>query len=363
MSRTLTQLMLSSFFLMILTAPVRATDIPTRGEIENLRQRIERLEGKGEEDRLGISNIPKYLAFWGAIEAEASYSQIEGGEDSSDFVLATALLGLDLEFAEYVGGHLVFLYEEGDTEPIEVAEANITIFKPFAGESRAGMVAGKMYFPFGHFNSAMISDPLTLEIGETNDAGLMLVLETDLVKMHVGAFNGEADTVDDHDNIDSVFASVALSPIENMVMGASYISDLAESDAGLVDSAVTAYESNIPAWSAYVEMVLGPLTFDVEHVEVMESFNPGAVGQGADLTGPSPKVSFVELGLVPGDSHGYALRYEKAHNYMDDISRYGGTVSYSMFDNTVLSLEYLLTDPKAEGSITHTVTCQLAVQF
>ena len=80
--KRLTGCLLATIFLIMPPATSSAMDISTKGEIENLKRRIERLENgskEGEEEKsvLALGDFSKYLSFWGVLEAEASYSKIE----------------------------------------------------------------------------------------------------------------------------------------------------------------------------------------------------------------------------------------------------------------------------------------------
>ena len=100
----------------------------------------------------------------GTIEVEASAWDGDSGE-GSDIKLAKVELGFDAHLNQYTHGHLLFLYEEGEEDDrIRVDEATITIANPAV--SPAFFRAGRMYVPFGKFETNMVSDPLTLEIAE-----------------------------------------------------------------------------------------------------------------------------------------------------------------------------------------------------
>lgn len=342
--------------------PLFAADISTKGEIENLKKRLERLEGKKvEKEALAIETLSKSLTFWGVVEVEASYAKTENLPESSDFVLATAQIGADLQIGEYVGGHIVFLHEEVDTEPVEIDEGNITVFKSYGDDGRYGVVAGKFYLPFGNFNTAMISDPLTLELAETSDSAVMCSLESGKYELHVAVFNGETDPIGARDNIDNVVAAIKLKPIEMLSLGAFYMNDIAETDNGLIATPAL-YGGSVSGAGGYLTLEFGKLTVDFEHIAALESFDTAVLA--GDLTGTKPKTWNVEFGFLPMKKLGLAARYEKANDFKDDISRYGVVASYNIFDSTVLAVEYLLEEPKGVGSSdTHSATAQLAFEF
>ena len=125
-----------------------------------------------------LGSLADKIAVHGLIELEAMYNKPEGGDESSDLSLATVELGLDIQATDYLGGHILLLWEEGETEPVDLDEAviRLTYPRPLWGVT-AGFTGGKMYVPFGKFNSFMISDPLTLDLGETNQSAGLLTFE------------------------------------------------------------------------------------------------------------------------------------------------------------------------------------------
>jgi len=82
----------------------------------------------GESGKKWFDNI----TLSGAIEVEAGFEDIDYNdpgipdENSSDIAVATVEVGVDAEIVKHVSGHLLFLYEEDDTD-LEVDEAIISI--------------------------------------------------------------------------------------------------------------------------------------------------------------------------------------------------------------------------------------------
>ena len=64
--------------------------------------------------------------------------------------------------------------------------------------------------------------------------------------------------------------------------------------------------------------------------------------------------------MIPYPRWHLGARYEQADDFQDDLRRYGAVVSFGIFKNTILSLEYLLGDA---NETSHTVTAQLAYRF
>lgn len=349
-------------------SPVLAMHDATAGDLENLRRRIEALEGQQAPPAAGeamIEVLGKKLSLTGLVEVEAAYNQVEGGAESSDLNLATAQLGIEAHVSEEVGAHLVLLYEEGDSDALNVDEAVITLHLL---DERFMLAAGKQYLPFGHFSSHLVSDPLTLDLGETNDTALILRWHfPEIAEISLAAFNGQADQLGNDDQIDSWVAALEVAPVEGVTIGASYLSDVAESDLGLVQDDPllgNIYNDSIPAAAAFVSLAFGPVTLEGEYVGALANFDPAVVALGSDLTGQRPQAWNLELAVVPTEKWQIAARAEEARDFRNDVVRYGTALSWGFLPNTVLALEYLHDDAKGQGNDPgHTVTAQLAVEF
>ena len=373
---TLRHLLLTGLIMFVGILPAWADAPDARGEIENLKRRIAALEGReAEADQpFTLETFGKYLRLHGLLELEGIWEKPEGGDETSDLTLATAQVQLEVEINENIGGHMVFLYEEveGEDDTVEIDEALIHLTHPFdIFGGRIGIYGGKMYVPFGMFNSHFVSDPLTLELGETNDTALYLdYLWRDLVEFKTGFFNGEVDTVGDNNSIDSFVAAVEVTPAEGLSFGLSYISDLAESDGELVTDE-NLYRSSVAGGAAYLSASYGIFTFEAEYLAALEDFDRELVAANLDLgddasglTGRRPRTWNLELALTPAEGWEVAVKAEQSRDFMDDARRHGIVVAHGLFRNTSLALEYLHSDGKGEeNDPVHTTTAQLAFSF
>ncbi len=359
--------------LLVLATPALAIHPEEKSEIENLKKRIEMLETRQtvtasteQESDVDFGQISKYVTLHGLLGTEAYYAKPEGGEEESDLNLATAELSIEVTLNDYVGGHLTLLYEEeeGEEDDIDVDEAVISLGSPgqLFGQTPS-LHVGRMYVPFGMFNSYMISDPLTLELGETQDTTALFALEGDVWVLKVGVLNGETDVNGDNNHIDNWVASLAFTPVENLAFGVSYINDLAESDNELVQDE-TLYSSNVAGTSAFLSVQCGQFGFEAEYLTALEVFDTALVGIGEDLTGRRPSAWNLELAWMPTEKLQLATRYEEANDFQDDVKRYGATVSYGLYEHVVVALEYLRAEADLDADDTvDIVTAQLAFEF
>lgn len=352
---------------LLLSSPAMGLDIDSGAAIENLRTRLDKLEiSAAEEDRFSIFSAHKSLTFWGALELEGYFTSPEDQPDESGLNVATAQLGIEAIVDEQIHVHLVFLHEEGATQSIEIDEANIVLSRQENGGATQRLIGGKSYLPFGNYNSMMVSDPLTLELGEMNKTALTIGRETEHLHIQLAGFNGDQDITGDNDTIDNLVFSLSVTPAPSLTIGASYTCDLTESGQELIANATTAYNENIKAVSAFISATVGQFTLDAEYVGAITEFAQIMVDdpETESLTGRKPAALFIELGYAPAKPWFVAGRYEQATDFQNDLQRYGLATTYGLAENTSLSVEYLYSDnDQPQADTAHTVTAQLAIEF
>jgi len=312
----------------------------------------------------------------GAIEVEAGFEKIDYNdpatkdEDSSDIVVATVEVGIDAEITKHVSGHILFLYEEDDT-PLEVDEAIISI----DGEDVVPLYlnAGQLYVPFGNFESHMISDPVALELGETRESAVVAGFANDWLDISAGVFNGDIDETGEDNKINSYVAAAVFTLPENTISGfglsagASYISNIGDSNSlqdDITDSGVETVNDYVAGYSAFISIsVLDRFFFNAEYLTAADEFAAGELSfdGGQEF---KPSTLYVELAVGVIDDLEIAVRYEASDDCGDFLpeKRYGGAVTYGLFENTSLGLEYLHGEFKNNDE-TDVITAQLAIEF
>ena len=293
------------------------------------------------------------------VEAEAGYSK-QGDEESSDLSLATFELGMDAELTDGVTGHVLLLWEEGGDEAIAVDEAFIALGA--TEDIPAWLQIGRLYVPFGVYNSHFISDPLTLELGETQETAAMIGYAQEFFEIKVGAFNGDLDDDGDDDQIQDLVASLTLTPMEGLELGAYWISDLGESgglEEGLAEAsegtpaevvvgadgqpAVEPAVDGVPyekvgGAGGFIHLSMGPVTLEGEYITALDSFYAGLLGDEELI----PQAWNVEVAFAVTDPLELALRYEGTDEFPDmPEAQYGVCASYGLTDNVSLALEYM----------------------
>jgi hypothetical protein len=362
-------------------------NIITDKEATDMRQEMESSLQAGDKEAYE-TKVEGLLGKWAdkihpsaCIEVEAFYEDYNFHDPSvrdlyaSDLVLATVEIGFDVDIAKHVKGSLYFLYEEDETEPMDVDEGIITI--DGADVVPLYVDLGKMYVPFGRFESHFIRDPLTLELGETNESAVVGSFRNDLLELSVGAFNGDIDETGEGSNhINNYLASVVFTLPEKTVSnldltaGISGISNIADSD-GLQKEIEEAAEeegkeatikNHVDGFNAFIiASFMDRFFFNAEYLGAMDDIEMDTLDEGKSY---KPEAWTVELAYGVTDSLNLAVCYEGSHDCNNFLPKkqFGGVVNYDLFKHTSVALEYLY--GKFENKDTrHLMTTQLAIEF
>lgn len=348
--------------------------------IDDLTHRIEMLEQSTDES-FSMDHWFHKLQISGLLEAEAGYEKYEpdaageASDESSDITLSTFELGLDAEFIEHVSGHALVLWEEDDTEPMDLDEGFLTLTG--TEELPLYLHAGKLYIPFGNMDTHFISDPLPLELGEIRESAVMAGYHKGTWNLFGGVFNGDVDKIGKNDHINSFFAGTEFSLPENeernldITAGITYLSNLADSD-GLAEAndmdgdenpdGITDYVGGV---SAYVHMViLHSVHCTAECVCALDEFAAGELNFGEEGNRYKPLAWNFELAYTLPADIGVGIKYETTRDCDGFLpeNRYGAIVFCSPFENTSLGLEYLYQELDNDDT-SEVVTAQLAFEF
>ena len=349
-------------------------EIPTGPEAQGLPERVRRIEEKMAQKQEGL--LEKWadkITLSGLIEAEANYEDYDyddpaaDDEDSSDITLATVELGVDVDIIKHVKGHVLFLWEEDDTEPVDVDEGFITL----DGEDMVPLYlnVGKLYVPFGNFESHFISDPLTLELGETRESALTVGYVSEWMDVSVSAFNGDIDETGEDNHIESYVAAASFSVPEEFISnfgitgGVSYISNIADSD-GLEGETPGQIKDYVGGFNAFLSIsFMDKFFFECEYLGALDEFEAGELSfdGGKEF---QPETWNLELAYAATDRLELAVKYEGGDDLGDFLpeDQYGASVTYGLFESTSLSLEYLHGEYENDDQ-RDLITTQLAVEF
>ena len=358
------------------------TDRMKRLEVQVARQRGEQAREAGEEEESLWQAINDHVELSGVVEVEASSWSVDDNgffedDDGSDLNLATVEIGLDARISEWSSAHVLLLYEEGEEDDhVTIDEGTITLGNmdkfPFY------LSAGKMYVPFGCFETNMISDPLTLEMGETRDTAMQIGFETGYFFGSVYAFNGDIKESGDDDKIDTYGASlgyVQVTDDKSFDLTFHYINNIADTDGigdYLEDEVGDEIDDFVDGFSVHAHVGIGPFTLIGEYLTALDDFKDDEIAFNGG--GAEPESWNVELGYTTklfDRETTFALGYQGtdesvAFGLPEEL--YIGTISMELFDHTYLAFEYFHAEDydTSDGGTdddADVATMQLAVEF
>jgi len=350
------------------------------GGVTSLEKRIQKLEEAIDRepesdkwyDRIQIS---------GLVEVEANSVNTDFKDPAtkdtseSDVDLAKVELVVDAKIHKHVDGHVMFKWE---ADTVFVDEGFVT----FVGTDTfpAYLIAGRQYIPFGNFESHFVTDPLTLDLGETNEGAAVAGYRfgNNKYDISVGAFNGKATKAGSDSTVDNFVASFAGAPLEWLSFGASYTSNIAAAD-GFADALIDVdgdgdntndLKSYVGGWSAFVTFSMMNAKLIGEYVSAADEYEAGEVFDATDTKKKQPSAWNVELGYAFTEKWELAGRYEASTDTDGDVSmgdgfpesRYGAVVNYGLFDCN-LALEYLKANWQDDAKDEDVITLQFAVEF
>ena len=352
-------------------------NIITDKEAADMRQEMEFSSQAGDKEAYK-TKLTGLLGKWAdkihpgaCIEVEAFYQDYNFHDpsvrdtDTSDLVLATVEIGFDVDIAKHVKASLFFLYED-DTE-FDVDQGIITI--DGADVVPLHVDLGKMYVPFGRFESHFIRDPLTLELGETNESAAVGGFRNDWLELSVGVFNGDVDKTGkgSSNHIDDYLVSAVFTlpeetvPNLDLTAGISGISNIAESDALQEEATI---KNHIGGFNTFIiASLLDKYFFIAEYLGAIDDFEAGELGFDGGKS-YRPEAWTIELACGITDNLKLAVCYEGSNdcgNFLPE-KQFGGGVRYDLFKHTSVALEYFY--GKFENKDTrHLMTTQLAIGF
>jgi len=339
------------------------------GNVKSIEDRVKQLkeavrrsvEGEKWNERIQISGLVEFEAEY--VKTDFDDPAVED-EKTSDVDLATVELVVDARIVDHVDAHVMFKYEDDD---VFVDEGFITLTGTEAFP--VYLIAGRQYILFGYFDSHFITDPTTLNLGETNEGAVVAGyrIKEEMLDFSLGAFNGRAQEAGDDDVLDSFVAGVAVNPLEGLMFGASYTSNLAGSDAFnevVVDP--DNMESLVAGWSVYATYeILARFKLIGEFVGALDNFKAGELYDAQDTQERMPIAWNVEIGVAIIETFGLAARYGGSDDGGEFLpeTEYGAVLNWGFFKNTNLAIEYLHQDFENDVQQNNMVTVQLAVEF
>lgn len=341
----------------------------------------ERLEEGGTEDGWFQS-----VEMAGLVEVEAGWADPYAGDDESDIVLATMELGIGAVINDWTRADMLFLHEEDETD-LEVDIATVTIAAP---DGPWALTGGQLYLPFGVFDSHMVSDPLTLELGETRESAVMLGAAAKHFSAGVYLFNGENDPGGDEDidNWGAVVGYATEAGGVGLAANIGFINDLGDSDAlqGAIDAnladiaaadpgraaGLDGRRDDVHGWFTSAVLRSGRFTLIGEYLAAIDHFEADELMEGSGRL--KPEAWNVEAGAafaLGGRDANFAVGLQGTDEAVSlelPRRRYLATLSVGVMENTLLSFEWAHDEDYGRsdggtGDEADTVTIQVAVEF
>lgn len=355
---------------LLCAAPLLAAETSTAAPL-SLEERLQRLEARqaelyhtlAEKKSAGLSEaISENMTLSGLIEVEGSALRQRLADHStvsaSDLTLATAQLGLDAKVNETVGVNFTLLYEEEGELEVDQAFMHLD-------QGRWNLSAGRLYLPFGAFHSHFISDPLPLILGETRQTALVLAYHREFFTLSAFAFNGNEDKAGSEDHVNDGGLNLTVTPYDGLEIGASVLSDLAESGSELLGG--NGYSRRVAGWSAYAHLQQGRLGLEAEYLAAAKAFAASDLDANGDGHGDKPQTWNLEAAWALTPEVELATRYGGSRELADTPRHeYGVDLSWSPLAATTVSVEYLhgkFASTLASISRSDQLTIQVALVF
>lgn len=343
----------------------------------DLEERIEKLEKQtsGSSMETPLGQISEWVTLSGTIEIETAFESSDLNDtDDSDISLATAELGIEAAPQDWITGFMLLSWEDDDSDLV-VDEAHVTLGA--TDDIPYHLTAGKIYVPFGAFETMMISDPITLDIAETNETAVQIGFDISGFRGAAYAFNGDADEADNDDNSIETFGLSVGYTVENdsfsIDLGADWINNILDSD-GLVDvfddnGWATSLGDQVPGFAIHAIANLGSFSLIGEYVAMTDDVEDTT---GAVLADEISAYA-VEAGYtfdMSGFETTVAIGYQASDDARDILpeSKILGSIGVGITDNLSIAVEYASAKNNSvldggDGDDIDTFTMQLAFEF
>ena len=249
----------------------------------------------------------------GAIELEAVSNSPYEGDSTTEGSLGKAELAVGIAVNEWVSGEIVVKDDDGS---IALDAATVT-FAP--ADSPFSVTAGSQGLPFGVYDTNLVSDPLTKEIGDTGETSVVLGFEADQFNGSFFVFDGDNEP-DGDSRIEGHGAAVGFALEQDdfaLGLNASYINDIGDSDnlqdaisgrlaeisEALGEDEDPTYSDHVGGMSASVSLSAGGVMVLGEYVSALDPFGthmdevPVLDGQGSPVLDDQGNPTTTTVGL------------------------------------------------------------------
>jgi len=283
------------------------------------------------------------VTFSGYVEIEASY--LDGEQDeASDVALSELTLGIEYAPADWLSAVAVLIYADG-ADGVDVDEAYAAIG---GSESLPVIVTvGRLYLPLGaycseHCSGVLCSDSLTQTLSEAQEDVLQIAYSLGVATLTAGGANGDVDEAGEDDVIDTFYGAVEVNPLDGLVVGVTYTSNLADSEElaelmpedGIVDQ--------VAGLSVYAIYSAGRFYGQAGYVAALDDFAVADLDADEDGRGDRPRAFNVEVGYTVLKDLQIGARYGTTDEFDEFAeSQYGIVANSMVFEGAVVAFEVL----------------------
>lgn len=254
----------------------------------------EKLELPATESRgLEVGNetalkVDKKLEVVGALEMKYGMSRGDSGHVNGPRA-DKAEVGVTYKPTDKFDLNAVGLYEDKKFSADEVKATWHAL-----PDAKLDVTVGKQFFPFGSFESAMVSDPITKEFGESRRNKVLQVASKRGNLQTTGyVFEGKSAQTGGTGTHKNGYGFSVGYEAEVGTVGVDYLSNLAESKHFGTANDVA---SQVPAIALHGTRKMGQVALSGEYMTAMKSFQPGDL-EGTVTVAAKPSATHVEAAL------------------------------------------------------------------
>lgn len=267
---------------------------------------------------------------------------------------------------DWVSGDLLILFEDGGSadDTFEIDGAAIHIAN--AEKSPVYWNIGRIYLPFGSYASAFISDPLTLDVGETRSTALEVGWQREALDVSAYLFKNRVGNTGDSLNgfgaklgFNQAFAD------KSFRAGLHYTNSLA--DAGTLQAALTDTGTDLATLDktagigAYLHANIGEITILGEYIAAQDAISGDNTRTKVSAYHTEVNYSFqwLEQPAVVGVSY---HKTKQAASFDLPKQRAAAVFGVDVMENVVFTIE-AGNEKDYAGESSHYTTAQLAIAF
>lgn len=313
--------------LIVLATPPASAEEPDGNDSGRLYSTREEQREAGLQRRL-----TPWLTLSGLAELEITADRFSSttSRDYLDETDATVQIGLIATPVERLEAELITEYDTA-TDKVILEEATLTLeFEPWE------LIAGKQYLPFGVYFSHFATGPL-IELGETRATAANLTYDhQDTVELSFSVYRGRAREKNSEDNGIDWALAIAAWGTDRLSLGLSYVSDLGDADARLLEDENDRFGRKIAGLSSYLLWVDDKFEVSLEALGAIRSFDE------LDADRNRPFAWNLEFVHFPFPRFDWALRLEGSTE-LEEAPRlqYGVAVNTRLHRRATLTVEAL----------------------